>query len=307
MSKPPLSPCACIHNDVITGQSDDDVKPVKRQTVRFHDVIEESADVTASETEITTSSHYSSIDKTSSARSNRETVDRKVRRVREDVSMLFNSGREERRGIKAILGIISGVLIGGLLFVLLRFSFNYNWLASGVITAVSTVLISLGLAISPLCRCIMAVLLPTFFTGKGRAILLSVIYGVLLTGPIANIVHNSRETGRGMACTVELIKEQARALQGSLSDSVKDMAEYVDKQGKELRNIVGGTKDAMDSAKTSLLEIDKALDHAHVLDVVYQVYTYGGITTFFLNYCVSNFVPNFLLRVCIFVLFIQKL
>ncbi|XP_052760196.1 DC-STAMP domain-containing protein 2-like isoform X2 [Mya arenaria] len=191
-------------------------------------------------------------------------------KLKATTDMLFHSGRDENKRIKAVFGALSGLVIGGLFHVNLRYSFNYTSIQAGIIVAISTVLICFGLALSSRCRCIMAVVLPNFCTGKGRALFLSIIFGVLLTGPIANIVHNAKETGSSMGCTVELITDQARVLQRQLAEPVKDMASYIAKQKQELEAFITNTNEAFVIAKTKLDEIDTAIAAAKSINIIFE-------------------------------------
>ncbi|XP_052816598.1 DC-STAMP domain-containing protein 2-like isoform X2 [Mya arenaria] len=196
--------------------------------------------------------------------------DDKLTKLKASTDMLFHTSRDENKRIKAVFGALSGFVIGGLFYVILRYSFNYSPLQAGIIVAISTVLICFGLALSSRCRCIMAVVLPNFFTGKGRALFLSIIFGFLLTGPIANIVHNAKETGSSMGCTVELITDQARVLQRQLAEPVKDMASYIAKQKQELEAFITNTNEAFVIAKTKLDEIDKTIAAAESINIIYE-------------------------------------
>ncbi|WAQ97444.1 DCST1-like protein [Mya arenaria] len=109
-----------------------------------------------------------------------------------------------------------------------------------------------------------------FHSGKGRALFLSIIFGVLLTGPIANIVHNAKETGSSMGCTVELITDQARVLQRQLAEPVKDMASYIAKQKQELEAFITNTNEAFVIAKTKLDEIDTAIAAAKSINIIFE-------------------------------------
>ncbi|XP_052257977.1 uncharacterized protein LOC127862762 [Dreissena polymorpha] len=154
---------------------------------------------------------------------------------KDGTDILISSGRDGNPIIRAMFGIISGLLTGAIFVVILRFTFDYTYFQAGIITVVYTVIVCIGLALSSICRCIMAVLVPNFFTGKGRVIILSIIFGVMLSGPIANISHNFKESGNSLACSIDLINTQLQVLQRKLEEPVKDMALYVNKQKEVFR------------------------------------------------------------------------
>lgn len=129
--------------------------------------------------------------------------------------------------IKAILGVVGGLLIGVVLFLLAVFSFEYSYFEAGVIVSVITIPVMLGLALSVYCRCIVILVLPSFLTGRGRALLLSVLFSLLLTHSFSNIVYNAKETGNSMACIVDLAANQSRQLQQQLLAPYKEMSGIV--------------------------------------------------------------------------------
>lgn len=120
----------------------------------------------------------------------------------------------------------------------------------------------------------MALLLPNFFTGKGRAVVLSAIFGILLAGPITNITFNAKETGYSMACVIDLIGDQVKVLQREMAEPVKQMTEYVETQKQELGVVVNNIEEAISTTKAKLDAIDKSVENAlTVLNDIYQVHT----------------------------------
>ncbi|XP_045159973.2 DC-STAMP domain-containing protein 2-like isoform X2 [Mercenaria mercenaria] len=161
----------------------------------------------------------------------------KLGAIMASTDMLFHSGRDENKRMKAAFGAFSGLVIGGLLFILLLYSFGYSKLVAGICALICTLFICIGLALFPTCRCITALVFPNFFTGKGRAVLFSVIFAIMLTGPILNITHNAKETGNSMSCVIDLIANQSKQLQQQLTEPVKHIGKYVDQQREALQNI----------------------------------------------------------------------
>lgn len=196
----------------------------------------------------------------------------KIGTIKAGTHMLFHTGRDENPKIKAVFGTLSGLLTGVIFQLILRWTFGYTYLQAGIITVVYTVIACIGLALSSLCRCIMAVLVPNFFTGKGRAILLSIIFGVMLSGPIANITNNFKESGNSLSCSIDLIKDQLRVLQRKLDKPAKDMVLFVNKQKEVLDKTVFATHRSIADAKDTLGEIQQTLATAGpTLEALYQV------------------------------------
>lgn len=186
--------------------------------------------------------------------------------------MLFHSGREENKTMKAVFGVAAGFAIGGLLFVLLFFSFGYSELVAGITVAVLTISMCIGLALSSICRCVMALVFPNFFTGKGRAVFLSVIFGVMLSGPIFNITHNAKDTGSSMACIIDLIANRTRVLKKQSVEPIKNFARQIDQQREALNGITDTIAIDFDEVKKMVKVTEDGLNTlSDNMDIVYQV------------------------------------
>ncbi|XP_060602084.1 DC-STAMP domain-containing protein 2-like, partial [Ruditapes philippinarum] len=192
---------------------------------------------------------------------------RKLGELFASTEMLFNSGREENKRMKAVFGVFSGVAVGSLIFVLLYCNFEYSGIVAGTVASVSTIFICIGLAFFPTCRCIMALVFPNFTTGKGRTLLLSVIFAGMLTGPILNITHNGKEIGNSMACVIDLIANQSRILLQQSKEPIRDVAKYIEQQRQSLENIQNSMfvdfkelRDAIDALENDFNVVDTSMN-----------------------------------------------
>ena len=199
--------------------------------------------------------------------------------------LLFHTGREENKRMKAIFGAISGLAIGGLLFILLYYSFDYSGLVAVVLAAVSTIFICIGLAFFPTCRCILALVFPNFSTGKGRAVFLSIIFAGMLSGPIINITHNGKETGNSLACMIDLITNQSKILLQQSKESVKEVVEHIEEQRKSLDNMKSTMfvdfkelRDNVDKVKKDFTIVDQNMNKIYE---VHMISTFSYL--FFIN------------------------
>lgn len=185
---------------------------------------------------------------------------------------LINSPKGEKRCVKAILGVISGIILGLLLFLVYKYSFGYSFEEAGILTAFLTVLICIGLALSSFIRCIIALVVPNFFSGVGRAVLLSAIFGLILNHPIANISYNARETGSSMACVVEMAVNQTRELQREMAIPLADLTNYVKKQKEEMQAVSNQLDSKFDTVKKILAQLgDEAATADEALESVRKV------------------------------------
>lgn len=194
------------------------------------------------------------------------------KKLKSGANKLVHSRRGENTKLKAIFGFIAGLVVGGLLYVILVYSFGYSYVNAAIIFGVSTLIFCICLALSSLCRCIMALMSPNFFTGKGRVVVLSVILGILLTGPIANITHNARESGHSMACIVDLIRNQTLVLERRLAEPLLQMTEHVEKQKQALQALTLNMDSIIEKTKSQLNKIDSTISAGtSLLDIAYEV------------------------------------
>ncbi|KAL3831279.1 hypothetical protein ACJMK2_023052 [Sinanodonta woodiana] len=165
---------------------------------------------------------------------------------------LFLTEKDQNRTLKGTFGAITGVFLGGLIFLVLRYSFGYSDLEAGIIVAIVTVLISVGLALSMLFRCVVALVIPNLFTGTGRAVILSIIFGFMLSHTVRNIKVNMEEVATSMSCISGLALNEARDLQGQLKKPLNQATEYIIKQ----KNVFNQLQNEMVNAT---LEVRKGL------------------------------------------------
>ncbi|XP_052806782.1 DC-STAMP domain-containing protein 2-like [Mya arenaria] len=185
---------------------------------------------------------------------------------------IFLSGRDENRVLKRIFGACIGVVAGALLFVVTLFMFDYTKGEAGIITAIFTLVFCVCLAFSTHCRCIVALVVPSFCTNKGRALLLSMLFSLILTHAGENIGENAKVTGSSFACVVELAANQSRELQKQLAAPVKDLKAYIDRQQEVLRSGVKVITDSFKDVRNALNQADNAVeDTKKSIDAVRQV------------------------------------
>ncbi|XP_063397920.1 DC-STAMP domain-containing protein 2-like [Mytilus trossulus] len=182
---------------------------------------------------------------------------------------LFKSDRHTFTCLKAIFGIFCGFFTGGLLFVLLIYSFGFALDIAGYISIGVTALACLGLALSVHVRCIVVLMIPSLFTGRGRVAILAVIFGLLLSGPIKNISINTSEVSRSMACSTELFQNQSHTLRQQLNVPLEQITNALDKHAKDIKEIgkqidraIKPIYDALVAVKNGIEKVSNALDTA---------------------------------------------
>lgn len=182
---------------------------------------------------------------------------------------LFKSDRHTFTCLKAILGTVAGIMAGGIVFVILVYSFNYPYDLAGYICCGFTIIASVSLALSVHVRCIMALTVPSLFTSRGRVAILSLIFGLLLSRPIRNISNNMSEVSRSMACSTELFHNQTYSLRQQLEVPIEKIKAAMKNQGEDIKKIGDSIERAIEpiyraliAAKRSVQLVSGALNYA---------------------------------------------
>ena len=105
--------------------------------------------------------------------------------------------------------------------------------------------ICLALALSTHMRCIILIMVPTLFTGKGRAVFMTIIFAMLLSGPVVNIAYNAQQASESMACTQELIYNQTQILRRQLEEPIRQIEQHILKGLSNLKDISNTIKNAI--------------------------------------------------------------
>ncbi|XP_071088180.1 DC-STAMP domain-containing protein 2-like [Haliotis cracherodii] len=175
---------------------------------------------------------------------------------------LFKSRADEHRGIKAALGVLVGVLLGGGLFAALHFSFQYSFSVAGGIAGAATLVMCVLLAVSVRARCVTALMSVSIFTGRGRAAFLSIIAGLLLMGPVTNIVNNTNEVADTMACITELAYNQSQMLQQRLQEPLQQVKETLLQTASDIRDTTDEISKAFGGLKKGFAAVSGGLEKA---------------------------------------------
>ncbi|KAL3831278.1 hypothetical protein ACJMK2_023051 [Sinanodonta woodiana] len=172
---------------------------------------------------------------------------------------LFLTDTDQNRTLKGIFGAITGVLLGGLIFLVLRYLFGYSDSEAGITAAIVTTLMSIGLAVSMLFRCVVALVIPNFFTDKGRAVILTIIFGFMLSHTVQNIKVNMEEVATSTSCIADLALDQARDLQGQLKKPLEQAAQYIGSQKDVLKQSQNEMRNGILPVKKGMTQMDEKI------------------------------------------------
>ena len=164
--------------------------------------------------------------------------------------------------LKAIVGAICGMFSAGVLFMLLVLTFHVPYVRGAWISLAFAIVLIPGVAVSTHARCILLLSVPSLLSGRGRVALLSIIFAIILTGPVLNISENAEEVSTSMACMAELAVNQTRALKSHLEEPIRQIAEQIKSTILELKKIRDDIERALQPVFVPLNALHDAFDDA---------------------------------------------
>ncbi|KAK3103869.1 hypothetical protein FSP39_022521 [Pinctada imbricata] len=175
---------------------------------------------------------------------------------------LLKSEENQFRLLKTIWRIALALFATGILYMLLYLSFGFNALDAGYLVIGTFIFLLIGLVFSKLIRCIVLLMVPNLFTGRGRALFLSIITGILLAGPAINIANNTDELSTSLGCTADLIYNQTQALRKQLEEPLYELARKLKSYMYELRLVIDGITTALEPLTSALSDFSNAVQYA---------------------------------------------
>lgn len=121
------------------------------------------------------------------------------------LSNLLLTSHDEQNKIKKCILFIYGLIIGWFFgkHILAHFGFPETWILC--VKLLSSLTVGFGKAFSLQFRCISTLLWMGLFGKVGRNILKTIIFTLVITGPIDNIIVNSKEVIRVFSCSSYLV------------------------------------------------------------------------------------------------------
>ena len=185
---------------------------------------------------------------------------------------LLTSGEDEFRCLKAGFRFLGALLACAVFYILLTYSFGFSLADAGYTIIVMALLFIFGFLFFKLIRCVVLIMVPNLCTGRGRIIILSVITGILIGGPVLNISSNTTEISTSIACTADLVKNQTKALLKQLVEPLEELGRKLQHYMQELRQAIKGLTTALAPIKNAISEfnstVQKALDELSKIQTV---------------------------------------
>ncbi|KYN11324.1 DC-STAMP domain-containing protein 2 [Trachymyrmex cornetzi] len=114
--------------------------------------------------------------------------------------LLSVDGSFENYILKSIFGFLFGIFLTYMFFVFFVIQLSFTLSSATILCSILGMILTLGLAFSHRVRCIVFLLLPQFFSKRGRQALMAYAFILTLTGPAKNILHNISVLSESLAC-----------------------------------------------------------------------------------------------------------
>ncbi|XP_068083933.1 DC-STAMP domain-containing protein 2-like [Anabrus simplex] len=175
---------------------------------------------------------------------------------------LTTDGTIENYVAKSFVGFFVGVVLTYTLFTFLIFKLNFGDASATKVCAVAGAIFTLGLAFSLRARLIMFLILPQFFSKRGRQALMAYAFILAITGPGKNMLHNTEVLSESLACGQEQLKNAVRQTIDAMKKPFLAVKESLKEIVAQLEKVVGKLKDALLSIKRIVLNLVKIIKTA---------------------------------------------
>ena len=154
----------------------------------------------------------------------------------------YHERHDQQRSMRFIVSLLAALFIGCVFFLWLHYGLEYRFMVAIFICSAIALLLIILFSTSRLCRCIGALILPSFCTTRGRIAFLILITGFLLDGPVTNIYMNMGEVSRSMACSAEQSYNQSMLLLQPFDTMMNQLNSTVTRLQLAAQNVSHGLK-----------------------------------------------------------------
>ncbi|KAK2576099.1 hypothetical protein KPH14_007434 [Odynerus spinipes] len=169
--------------------------------------------------------------------------------------LLRTDGTFENYILKSFFGFLGGILLTYVFFIFFVFQLNFSLTSATLLCSVIGVILTLGLAFSYKVRCIVFLLLPLFFSKRGRQALIAYAFILTLTGPGKNALRNTSVLTESLICGQEQLKEAIKSVIDLIKQPFYALKEAITKVIKTVRVIVRKIKETLVAIKRLVLSI----------------------------------------------------
>lgn len=148
----------------------------------------------------------------------------------------------------SFLGFLAGIFLTYVLFMFFIFQLQMTITKATWIGSLLGIILTLGLSFSSQVRCIVLLILPQFFSKKGRVAIVGYAFVMVFNGPAANTVENTKVLTSSLSCgqdqlsdamkgVIEIMKQPFVAIKNALKHIIKVLEKTLIKVKVILLNI----------------------------------------------------------------------
>ncbi|XP_019644806.1 PREDICTED: DC-STAMP domain-containing protein 2-like [Branchiostoma belcheri] len=171
-------------------------------------------------------------------------------------------GTRENSIAKIFLGFLSGLLLTVILYYLMIHHMNYAKRSADVAGCVLGVILTVGMAGSAKFRCTILLMLPNFFSSRGRSVAMAYAMVLVMSGPYVNLQHNIEVGSRSMSCGAALAANQSEALADLIMSPVSHIIDAVEAVIQQLKEAAEKAKKGFIAVRDAMVAVGKAIKKA---------------------------------------------
>ncbi|XP_046414178.1 DC-STAMP domain-containing protein 2-like [Neodiprion virginianus] len=177
----------------------------------------------------------------------------------EKAVLLRTDGTFENYVLKSVLGFLGGIFLTYMFFMFFIFQLNFTLSSATLFSSFLGIILTIGLAFSNRVRCVVFLLLPQFFSKRGRQALMAYAFILALTGPAKNTLNNMGVLSESLACGQEQLKAAVRAIVDLIKEPFYALRDAIAKVMKSLKKVIKKIKRTLLAVKRIVLSILKVI------------------------------------------------
>ncbi|XP_012059688.1 PREDICTED: uncharacterized protein LOC105622889 [Atta cephalotes] len=179
--------------------------------------------------------------------------------IHKKVRLLWIDGSLQNYTLKSIFGFLFGIFLTYMFFVFFVIQLSFTLSSATILCSILGMILTLGLAFSHRVRCIVFLLLPQFFSKRGRQALIAYAFILTLTGPSKNILHNISILSESLACGQEQLKQALKNVVDLIKEPFYALRDAISKVIKTIKVIMKKIKRTLIAIKRLMLSILKVI------------------------------------------------
>ncbi|XP_046562007.1 E3 ubiquitin-protein ligase DCST1-like [Haliotis rubra] len=153
------------------------------------------------------------------------------------LKLLLRSSPDQHRTLKTVLAFPIGVAVAFALYFTVINSIKLPPTTRQAVGGVLGVAVALGFGLSTSVRCIVLLVVPTFFGKSGRSHIATFALVYLISGPVQNMLSNAGEMTNSLTCVTELLANHTAQKWLFRMKPVQDAMSQIQKEGFLIKKI----------------------------------------------------------------------